>query len=324
MPEEFKIRLRNISPKKHICVSQQFTPEYLFELFALAEEMEENSHLYSEVLKNKIICLLFYEPSTRTRFSFESAANRLGAKCLVSENAAQFSSAIKGETIEDTIEMVNHYADFVIVRHVEDDVAYKILNSTKLPYINAGTGKTQHPTQSLLDVYTIYQNFQRLDNLKICLCGDLLRGRTVDSLVYLLSKFKNNKFYFVSPENSRIKSDLKDHLNEWQKINNLEFVESDNLINVLPDIDILYMTRIQKERFDNPDEYELANGKFILNLQNVSTMKEQAIILHPLPRIDEIAKEVDADPRAKYFQQARNGVYIRMALLKILNDNKDL
>jgi len=154
MPEEFKLRLRNISPKKHICISQQFTPEYLFELFALAEEMEKNQNLYSEILKNKIICLLFYEPSTRTRLSFESAANRLGAKCLVSENAAQFSSAIKGETIEDTIEMVNHYADFVVVRHTEDDVAYKIFNSTKIPYINAGTGKTQHPTQSLLDVYT--------------------------------------------------------------------------------------------------------------------------------------------------------------------------
>jgi len=323
MPEEFKLRLRDISPKKHICVSQQFTPEYLLELFALAAEMEKNQNLYSEILKNKIICLLFYEPSTRTRLSFESAANRLGAKCLVSENAAQFSSAVKGETIEDTMEMINNYADFVVVRHPEDDVAYKIINSTKIPYINAGTGKTQHPTQSLLDVYTIYQNFQRLDNLKICLCGDLLRGRTVDSLVYLLSKFKNNKFYFVSPENSRIKEDLKIHLNELQKINNLEFVELDNLINVLPDIDILYMTRIQKERFDNPDEYELAKGKFILNLQNVSTMKEQAIILHPLPRIDEIAKEVDADPRAKYFQQAKNGVYIRMALLKILNDNTE-
>lgn len=314
------INIKTLSPKEHICVSQQFSKEYLFEVFDLAKDIEENLDKYKNILSGKIACLLFYEPSTRTRLSFESAINRLGGVCMVSENASQFSSAIKGETIEDTIEMVNNYADFVIIRHTEDDIINKIINKTKIPYINAGTGKTQHPTQTLLDLYTIYRNFGRLDNLVLSFCGDLLRSRTVDSLIYTLSKFNKNKFYFVSPNNSQIKDDLKSYIDDLKKDNSITYTETEDMISSMIESDVFYMTRIQKERFDSQEEYIQTKGKYILNNKNINLMKDSAIIMHPLPRVDEISSEIDNDKRAKYFEQAKNGLYIRMAVMKILND----
>lgn len=306
-----------ISPYKHIITSQQFDKQYLTDLFKLTKYMKENEFNVSDELRNKIIAMLFYEPSTRTRFSFEAACHRLGATKVTTENAKEFSSASKGETLKDTIRIINGYADFIVIRHHEDDSAEVAASVSEIPIINGGAGKGQHPTQALLDVYTIYDAFGRLDNLNIAVVGDLLRGRTVNSLVYILSKYPDNKFWFISPENSRAKDGIKEHLKE----NNLEFVETNKLDENLSKVDLVYMTRIQKERFNDPQEYEKAKGKFIMTKDNVKLMKDNAIIMHPLPRVDEIHPSVDPDKRAKYFEQARNGLYVRMALLKLLNDH---
>ena len=312
--EEKSITLRNISPKEHVCVSQQFDEQYLKELFDLADDMKKyKKDMYSK-LKGKIIGLLFYEPSTRTRLSFESAANRLGARCITTENAAEFSSAIKGETMQDTIRMMNAYCDCVIIRHSDDTFCNKIVPLATIPIINAGSGKLQHPTQALLDVYTIYDHYRKFENLHIAVCGDLFRGRTVDSLVYLMSQFKGVTFSFISPQNSQLKPNLKEYLQS----KNVLFKEYEELDQPLIDCDVLYMTRVQKERFDNLEEYEKAKGKCVLTNELANTMKENAIIMHPLPRVDEIQVGVDSNKRAKYFEQAENGVIIRMALLQML------
>lgn len=311
------MKKERISPYKHIIESQQFDVDFLKKIFKETDYMKKNEHQVLKLLKGKIIAMLFYEPSTRTRFSFETAALRLGATTITTENAKEFSSASKGETLQDSIRIVSGYADFIVMRHYEDDSSEIAASVSSVPVINAGAGKGQHPTQALLDVYTIYENFSRLNNLKIALVGDLLRGRTVNSLVYILSKFKGNKFYFVSPENSRIKPGIKEHLEE----NNHEYEESEDLNEVLKEVDVVYMTRVQKERFDNPEEYQKAKGRFVINKSNIDLMKEDAIILHPLPRVDELACEIDDDKRAKYFEQAKNGLYVRMALLKVLNEH---
>ena len=308
--------MKNPNPNKYVVSTKQFDVDYLLELFELTDDMRKNPKKYRRELEDKIVATLFYEPSTRTRFSFESAVHRLGGSVITTENAAEFSSSSKGETIEDSTRVMGAYADFIVMRHFDDEASEQAMEVTTVPLINAGSGKSQHPTQSLLDAYTIYQNFGRLDNLKIALAGDLLRGRTVGSLVYLLGKFPNNNFCFVSPENSRIKAGVKEYLQE----HNLTFTESDNLESCLEDVDILYMTRIQKERFKSSLEYEKARGDLILDLPRVETMKKEAIIMHPLPRVDEISVEVDNDSRAKYFEQVANGLWVRMALLKKLND----
>jgi aspartate carbamoyltransferase catalytic subunit len=301
---------------KNIVLTQQFSKEYIFEVIRLANYMKQNEFNVSHILKNKIVAMLFYESSTRTRFSFESAVYRLGGNCITTENAAQFSSVSKGESLEDTVKMINGYADMLVLRHYEDESSKRAAAVTMIPLINAGSGKSQHPTQALLDIYTIYEYFGKLENLKIAIVGDLLRGRTCDSLVYLLSKFPNNKFFFISPENSKVKDSLKKHLKKL----NVEFVETSNMDETLGELDVCYMTRIQKERFSSTEEYDKAKGKFILNGDNVNLMKKNSIIMHPLPRIDEISIEVDYDIRAKYFEQAKNGLYVRMAILKMLNE----
>ncbi len=320
----------NISPYRHIIESQQFNEEFLAELFETTRYMKKNKFKVENLLKGRIGAMLFYEPSTRTRLSFESASYKLGANVISTENAKEFSSAAKGETLQDTIKVISGYADFIVLRHYEDDSSEIAASVSKVPIINAGSGTEQHPTQALLDVYTIDENFGTLENLNIVFIGDILRGRTVNSLVYLLSKPKGNKFDFISPENSRIKEGIKVYLKE----HNLKFTETEDLEGKLKKADVVYMTRIQKERFvlngtpkDSEEyrkgmiEYEKAKGMFILNNKNVSTMKKDAIIMHPLPRVDEIHPEVDSDLRAKYFEQAENGLYVRMALLKILDDH---
>lgn len=309
--------LKAISPKKHIIMSQQFSKDYIDEVFLIANFMKKNKRGVSDILKGNVVAMLFYEPSTRTRFSFESAVYRLGGNPITTENAKEFSSASKGETLEDTIRMVGNYADIAVMRHYEDDSSDRAVRVSKIPIINAGSGKSQHPTQALLDIYTIYENYKSLENLNVAVVGDLLRGRTCDSLVYLLSKYRNNTFYFVSPDNSKIKYSLRDHLME----NNIRFIETTSLEDVLPKLDVCYMTRVQKERFSDEKEYEQVKGKYILGKNNVELMKKSAIIMHPLPRVDELSFEIDDNSRAKYFQQAENGLYVRMALLKILAEN---
>ncbi len=307
-----------ISPYQHIIKSHQFGVDFLKELFDLTERIKKEPLAFKDDLRGKIAAMLFYEASTRTRMSFESAMIKLGGSCITTENASQFSSATKGETLEDTIRVISHYADFIILRHYEDDID-KITKGSAVPIINAGSGRAYHPTQTLLDTYTIESYFSSLSGLNITIVGDLLRGRTCNSLIHLLSKFSGNKFFFVSPPNSKISPSIKADLKQKK----ISFFETEEIEEVLAETDICYITRIQKERFHNPEEYEQAKGKIILNSQNIKLLKSKAIILHPLPRVDEISPEIDLDPRAKYFEQVKNGLYVRMALFKILTKKKN-
>jgi len=305
------------SPSAHCILSQQFTPEYLEELFVLTDKIRTNPEKYQNELRGKVVATLFYEPSTRTRLSFESAIARLGGSIISTENAGGSSSASKGETIEDTIRIISMYADMIVMRHYDDDASMKALATVSVPLINAGSGRSQHPTQGLLDTYTIWRERGTLKNLHIAGVGDLLNGRTCDSMVYIMAKFEGNSFSFVAPENCSLKPGLEEHLKE----NNISFKECRKLEEVIETTDVLYMTRIQKERFADEDEYEKAKGQYVLTNDLVERMKEDAIILHPLPRVDEIAIEADLNSRAKYFEQAQNGLWVRMALLTMLNRN---
>lgn len=301
---------------KHLLEAQQLTPSILFSLFLEAEDIRKNPWKYSDKLKGKVLATLFYEPSTRTRLSFESAMLKLGGSVISTENAKEFSSAIKGESMEDTIRVISGYADGVVIRHYEEGTARKASIVSKIPVINAGDGKGQHPTQALLDIYTIYRELGRLENLKIAMVGDLASGRTARSLCYLLGKFNNNTIIFVSPENLKMGEDIKEYLNR----HNVAFIESDNLDNVLSEVDIVYMTRIQKERITLAD-YEKARGKFVINEKNFGLLKSSARIMHPLPHVEEINLPIELeqnDSRVAYFRQSQNGLFIRMALLKML------
>ncbi|CAE5967945.1 unnamed protein product [Arabidopsis arenosa] len=296
---------------------KQFDREMLSAIFDVAREMEkiEKSSSQSEILKGYLMATLFYEPSTRTRLSFESAMKRLGGEVLTTENAREFSSAAKGETLEDTIRTVEGYSDIIVMRHFESGAARKAAATANIPVINAGDGPGEHPTQALLDVYTIQSEIGKLDGINVALVGDLANGRTVRSLAYLLAKFKDVKIYFVSPEIVKMKDDIKDYLTS----NGVEWEESSDLMEVASKCDVVYQTRIQRERFgERLDLYEAARGKYIVDKDLLGVMQKKAIIMHPLPRLDEITADVDADPRAAYFRQAKNGLFIRMALLKLL------
>ncbi|KAG7582676.1 Aspartate/ornithine carbamoyltransferase Asp/Orn-binding domain [Arabidopsis suecica] len=296
---------------------KQFDREMLSAIFDVAREMEkiEKSSSQSEILKGYLMATLFYEPSTRTRLSFESAMKRLGGEVLTTENAREFSSAAKGETLEDTIRTVEGYSDIIVMRHFESGAARKAAATANIPVINAGDGPGEHPTQALLDVYTIQSEIGKLDGISVALVGDLANGRTVRSLAYLLAKFKDVKIYFVSPEIVKMKDDIKDYLTS----NGVEWEESSDLMEVASRCDVVYQTRIQRERFgERLDLYEAARGKYIVDKDLLGVMQKKAIIMHPLPRLDEITADVDADPRAAYFRQAKNGLFIRMALLKLL------
>ena len=265
-------------------------------------------------IKGKIMASLFYEPSTRTRFSFESAMLRLGGAVITTENAREFSSAAKGESLSDSTRIMNGYADVIVMRHNEAGSASRAAEISNIPIINAGDGAGQHPTQALLDVYTIADSFSGINNLKIAMVGDLRYGRTVRSLAYLLTKFENVEIIFVSPSVCKMEGDIKAYLDKYD----VPWLEETDLDAVAPEVECIYMTRIQKERFHSLDDYKEAAGKYILTPERVQTMKPEAIIMHPLPRVDEIPKEVDDDPRARYFEQAQNGLFIRMALLYLL------
>lgn len=304
-------------PWKHVVESQQFDRKLLETVFQVADQMKadlSSERKYAKVLDGKIMASLFYESSTRTRFSFESAMLRLGGSVITTENAREFSSASKGESLADSTRIMNGYADVIVMRHYEAGSAARAAEVSNIPIINAGDGAGQHPTQALLDMYTIVDAFPKFDSLKVAMVGDLRYGRTVRSLSYLLTKYENLEIIFVSPSVCKMEADIKEYLDK----NNVSWREETDLTQVAKEADCIYMTRVQKERFHSVDDYEAAASKYILTKDIVETMKKEAIIMHPLPRVDEIPPEVDDDPRARYFEQALNGLYIRMALLYLL------
>ena len=306
---------------KHVVESQQFDRELLESVFRTADEMKKDQYgerRLAKALDGKIMASLFYEPSTRTRFSFESAMRRLGGSVITTENAREFSSAAKGESLSDSTRIMNGYADIIVMRHNEAGSAVRAAEISSIPIINAGDGAGQHPTQALLDIYTIVDAFPEMSNLKVALVGDLRYGRTVRSLSYLLSKYENMEIIFVSPPVCKMERDIKEYLDKY----NVSWREETDLADVAREADCVYMTRIQKERFHSVDDYHEAASKYILSPEIVREMKADAIIMHPLPRVDEIPPEVDEAPQARYFEQAQNGLYIRMALLYLLLKNE--
>jgi aspartate carbamoyltransferase catalytic subunit len=304
-------------PLDHVVESQQFDRDLLETVFQTADQLKADllgERRFAKFLEGRIMASLFYESSTRTRFSFESAMLRLGGSVITTENAREFSSAAKGESLSDSTRIMNGYADVIVMRHNEAGSASRAAEVSSIPIINAGDGAGQHPTQALLDMYTIIDAFPGLNNFKIAMVGDLRYGRTVRSLSYLLTKYENVEIIFVSPPVCRMEGDIKAYLDK----NSIPWREENDLARVAPEVDCIYMTRIQKERFHSIDDYQAAASKYILTLDIVQTMRPGAIIMHPLPRVDEIPEEVDGDHRARYFEQAQNGLYIRMALLYLL------
>jgi len=305
----------------HIIEAQQFNRRWLEkELFPMAKKMEKivKKGGSSELRRKKMITL-FYEPSTRTRASFEIAMNFLGGGVAFStENARQFSSAAKGETLEDTIRILNNYRpDIIVLRYDEEGGAKRAAKISLVPIINAGDGTGQHPTQALLDIYTIQKEMGKIDGISIAMVGDLARGRTVRSLSYLLTKFSDIKFYFISPTVMKMKNDIKDYLEK----HGFWFTEEKDLRKIASKVDVIYQTRIQKERGEVIGDFNGIENFCKVDQEILNLMKKDAIIMHPLPKIGEIAPEVDSDHRAAYFRQAENGLYIRMALLKMILTN---
>ena len=300
----------------HVIEAQQFSRNIMNEIFGVTREMENVVSRYgSNILNRRIMATLFYEPSTRTRLSFEAAMYRLGGEVITTESAREFSSAAKGETLEDTIRIVEGYSDVIVLRHYESGSARRAAEVASVPILNAGDGPGQHPTQALLDVYTIQKEIGRLDGIHVALVGDLANGRTARSLAYLLTKYEDVKLYFVAPEMVRMRDDIKAYLTD----HGVAFEEEDDLMSVMSKVDVVYQTRIQRERFgDRIQDYERARGKYIIDVETMSALSENAIVMHPLPRVDEIDPAVDTDPRAAYFRQAHNGVFIRMALLQMV------
>lgn len=296
---------------KYLIETQQFDRKGLEELFKLATKLE---HKRDDSLRGKIMASLFYEPSTRTRLSFESAMYRLGGHVISMENAAVSSSSTKGETIEDTIRIVDNYADIIVMRHPEAGAAERAVKVSDVPVINAGDGTGQHPTQAFLDLYTIYREIGRTDDFHIAFVGNLGYYRAARSLAYLLGKYKNVKMTFVSSPELAMKDDIKNYLKE----NNVSFTETQDLAGAMKEADVVYQTRVAKEWIPDQAVYERVLKQFVITRPMTDSMKDGAILIHPLPRAGEIAPEVDDSPHAVYFKQAGYGVAIRMALLKLL------
>jgi aspartate carbamoyltransferase catalytic subunit len=298
---------------QHVVESQQFTVPLLMDLFDRTRRMEKVAARGGTLdYHDKIMATLFYQPSTRTRFSFEAAMHRLGGQVLSTEQAGFFSSEIEGEQLEDTIRILAGYSDVIVLRHTQEGGAKRAAEVSPVPIINAGDGNGgQHPTQALLDLYTIYRE-RPIEGLSIAFIGELDRGRTARSLAYLLAKFERVKIYFVSPKEMQMKDDILEHLDEHEVWFGLE----QDAAKVLPEVDVVYQTRIRPERMAD----RRAHGRYTIDASVLQTMKKDALILHPLPRTVEIDKAVDQDPRALYFRQATNGLYVRMALLSMLWD----
>ena len=297
---------------RHLMSPLDLTKEELDDLLTLASDIEKNPVKYAHVCDDKRLATCFYEPSTRTRLSFEAAMMNLGGKVLGFSSAGS-SSAAKGESVADTIRVVSCYADICAMRHPKEGAPLVASMASSIPVINAGDGGHQHPTQTLTDLLTIRSLKGRLDNLTIGLCGDLKFGRTIHSLIEaLVLRYSNVKFVLISPEELRVPSYIREDILEKH---NVEFEEVERLEDALPKLDILYMTRVQKERFFNEEDYVRMKDFYILDKQKMELAPKDMYILHPLPRVNEIAVEVDDDPRAAYFKQAQYGVYVRMALI---------
>jgi len=299
---------------RHLLNPLDFSVEETGQLLDLAKDIEENLPKYSHVCDGKKLATLFYEPSTRTRLSFEAAMLNLGGSVL-GFSSADSSSAAKGESVADTIRVLSCYADICAMRHPKEGAPLVAANHSSVPVINAGDGGHQHPTQTLTDLLSINSLKGRLHDLTIGLCGDLKFGRTVHSLINALVRYENIKFILISPPELRVPEYIREDV---LKANNIEFVEMDSLDDAMPSLDILYMTRVQKERFFNEEDYIRLKDCYILDKKKMKLAKDDMYILHPLPRVNEISVEVDEDPRAAYFKQAQYAVYLRMALIMTL------
>lgn len=305
---------RKCEKMRHLMNPLDFSTDELNQLMNLAMDIEANPDKYAHACDRKKLATLFYEPSTRTRLSFEAAMLNLGGSVLGFSEASS-SSASKGESVADTIRVISCYADIVAMRHPKEGAPLVAALHSRIPVINAGDGGHQHPTQTLADLYTIRKLHGRLDHLTIGLCGDLKFGRTVHSLIEALSRYEGIRFILISPKELRVPEYIrKDVLDK----NQIPYTEVERMEDALPDLDILYMTRIQKERFFNEEEYLRMKGFYILNEEKMKLAREDTYVLHPLPRVNEISVDVDDDPRAKYFEQAQNAVYMRMALILTL------
>ena len=297
-----------------------FSVEEIDELLQVGCDISQHPEKYADACRGKKLATLFFEPSTRTRLSFEAAMLELGGNVLGFSEASS-SSASKGESVADTAKMISCYADIMAMRHPKEGAPYVAAMSASIPVINAGDGGHCHPTQTLTDLLTIYRELGRLDNLTIGCCGDLKYGRTVHSLISALGRYKNIKVILIAPDELQLPKYVKyEVLDKY----GMEYVETSSLEEVMSQLDVLYMTRIQRERFDSFDEYERLKDSFVLTVEKLRAAKDTMRVLHPLPRVNEISVAVDDDPRAAYFRQALNGKYIRMALiLKLLNEAKE-
>lgn len=298
---------------RHLMSPLDFTTEELDRLFCLGNDIEQNPLKYSHTCDGRILATCFYEPSTRTRLSFESAMVRLGGSVIGFSDAAS-SSASKGESVSDTIRIISCYADICAMRHPKEGAPMVAAEMSGIPVINAGDGGHQHPTQTLTDLLTIRSLKGRLQDFTIGLCGDLKFGRTAHSLIHALSRYPGIRFLFISPEELRV----PDYIIDLLKSDNIPYEEVIRLEEVMPRLDILYMTRVQKERFFNEEDYVRLKDFYILDMDKMRPAKEDMLVLHPLPRVNEISVEIDQDPRAAYFKQAKYGVYVRMALILTL------
>ncbi len=298
---------------RHLMRPLDFTVEELEQLFDLANDIERSPGKYAHACDGKILATCFYEPSTRTRLSFESAMTRLGGRVMGFADAAS-SSAAKGESVSDTIRIISCYADICAMRHPKEGAPMVAAEKSGIPVINAGDGGHHHPTQTLTDLLTIRSLKGRLGDFTIGLCGDLKFGRTVHSLINALVRYAGIRFVFISPEELRV----PDYITDMLKEKGIPYREVIRLENVMPELDLLYMTRVQKERFFNEEDYVRLKDFYILNPDRMTLAKKDMLVLHPLPRVNEISVEVDDDPRAVYFKQAQYGVYVRMALILTL------
>ena len=303
---------------RHLMSPLDFSVEELDQLMDLANDIEKNPEKYAHACDGKRLATLFYEPSTRTRLSFEAAMLNLGGSVL-GFASADSSSASKGESVSDTIRVISCYADICAMRHPKEGAPLVASQKSRIPVINAGDGGHQHPTQTLADLLTIRSLKGRLDNMTIGLCGDLKFGRTVHSLISALIRYPGIKFVLISPEELRIPSYIREDV---LRANNIPFTEVERLEDAIPQLDVLYMTRVQKERFFNEEDYVRLKDFYILTKAKMELAPEDMIVLHPLPRVNEISVEVDDDPRAVYFKQAQYAVYVRMALILTLLEIK--
>ncbi len=299
---------------KHLLSPLDLSVTELEDLLNLARDLSKDPKKYSHVCDGKKLATLFYEPSTRTRLSFEAAMLNLGGSVL-GFSSANSSSASKGESVADTIRVISCYADICAMRHPKEGAPMVAASKSSIPVINAGDGGHQHPTQTLTDLMTIRELRGSLDNFTIGLCGDLKFGRTVHSLINSLVRYKNVKFVLISPKELRIPDYIRDDV---LKANQAEFIEMENLEDAMPELNILYMTRVQRERFFSEDEYLRMKDFYILDKSKMALAKEDMYVLHPLPRVNEISVDIDDDPRAAYFKQVQFGVYVRMALIMTL------